>query len=353
MKIALYEPYLNIIGGGERYLATIAEHLSTKNDVFLFWDKNTVKKMLENQLGINLSKVQIINNVFTPKISLFTRLRRLRKFDKLIYLSDGSIPFVSSKTNFLLFLFPVNWLNGKTLINQIKIKQFKKVISISNFTKGFIDKTFGIKSVLIYPPVDTERFLPLPKENIILSVGRFTKSLHNKKQEVLVEAFKRLVDSGVNNWKLMIVGGVTEDEKYIVDNLNKMKDHYHIEIKTDIDLNELTKLYGSASIFWHASGFGIDENINPEKVEHFGISTIEAMSAGCVPVVAKKGGQKEIIEENISGLFFETVDELVKKTKMLIVNQKERESLSQKAIMRSKYFSKEQFTNRIDSIIES
>ncbi|MBU4190339.1 MAG: glycosyltransferase, partial [Candidatus Thermoplasmatota archaeon] len=62
-----------------------------------------------------------------------------------------------------------------------------------------------------------------------------------------------------------------------------------------------------------AAGFGVDEEKEPEKVEHFGITTVEAAAAGCVPVVIRKGGQPEIVKEGINGLLWEKEEELIEK----------------------------------------
>jgi hypothetical protein len=80
----------------------------------------------------------------------------------------------------------------------------------------------------------------------------------------------------------------------------------------------LCNLYGKSQIYWHAAGFEIDEHKNPELTEHFGISTVEAVSAGCIPLVIPYGGQREIIKS--ADLHWESVDELVQKTKAVITN---------------------------------
>ena len=61
-------------------------------------------------------------------------------------------------------------------------------------------------------------------------------------------------------------------------------------------------LYGRASIFWHAAGLGEDPERHPDRYEHFGITTVEAMSAGAVPVVIDAAGQVEIVEHGANGL---------------------------------------------------
>ena len=66
-------------------------------------------------------------------------------------------------------------------------------------------------------------------------------------------------------------------------------------VLANLERSRLRQLYAQARIFWHAAGYGeCDER--PELSEHFGMATVEAMSAGCIPVVINKGGQPEIVE---------------------------------------------------------
>ena len=48
--------------------------------------------------------------------------------------------------------------------------------------------------------------------------------------------------------------------------------------------------YKNSAIYIHATGLGIDPKINPEKCEHYGISTFEAILNGCIPIVSANGG---------------------------------------------------------------
>jgi glycosyltransferase involved in cell wall biosynthesis len=86
-------------------------------------------------------------------------------------------------------------------------------------------------------------------------------------------------------------------------------------------------------------------------MEHFGITTVEAMSAGVVPVVIRKGGQIEIVEEDKSGLFWETEGELIEETKKLVDDSKKLEQLSIGAVERAQMFSQERFKKEILALI--
>ena len=69
--------------------------------------------------------------------------------------------------------------------------------------------------------------------------------------------------------------------------------------KFDLKRNELLELYQASTIYWHATGYRVNEEYEPAKVEHFGISTVEAMAAGNLPIVIAKGGQTEILGKEL------------------------------------------------------
>src|SRR5207247_4766844 len=94
------------------------------------------------------------------------------------------------------------------------------------------------------------------------------------------------------------------------------------------------RLYEESSLYWHATGFGTDSELEPEKQEHFGITTCEAMSMGCVPVVIRRGGQPEIVEHGRSGYLWNSEDELERYTWLLTENEALRQQVALNAIER-------------------
>jgi glycosyltransferase involved in cell wall biosynthesis len=81
---------------------------------------------------------------------------------------------------------------------------------------------------------------------------------------------------------------------------------------------------------------------------------VEAMAAGCVPVVINKGGQSEIVEHEVSGFVWETLDELQYYTARLIDDDILRLQMSGAARKRAQIFSRERFlTNFIGRLLGS
>lgn len=347
MKAGIFDPYLDTIGGGERYAMTVAEALLKKGwSVDVFWNNKIIQEKLVNKFNLDIDGVNFVP--YSPRVSnLFERRAFELKYDFLFYFSDGSIPFMFGKKNILHFQVPFKNVLKKTLKNTLKLKTIQVVVCNSYFTKKVIDECLKINSSVIYPPVGINLIKPLKKENIILAVGRFSQLLQGKRQDVLVEVFKKMIDGGkLKEWKLILAGGTEVGGREYLEKIKKMAVGYPVEIIENIDFDDLVELYGKAKFFWTASGYGINEEDEPEKVEHFGISTVEAMAAGCVPIVMGKGGQKEIIENGKNGFLWQRKEELEKLTIELIKDLAKLQKISRDAILRSKYFSKKVFYDR-------
>lgn len=347
MKIGFYSPYLDTFGGGERYMLTLASHLSNKHKVDIFWDDKTLKAPLSRFLKIDLTKIGFTHNIF--KGSVLQKAIRTAKYNAIFILSDGSVPLSFARKNVLHFQVPFHFKNPD-LKTKLKLKMYQHVISNSQFTKSFIDKSFNITSQVIYPPVDIKSINPAPKEKIIISVGRFSPNqLHPKKQEILIEVFKEVYRKEPN-WKMILVGQAKKsDEKYLR-LLKKNSRGYAIKIMENLPIQKLYDLYAKSSIYWHATGFGEDENKNPEKMEHFGISTVEASAAGAIPIVIGFGGQKEIVSDARNGLLWITKAQLLEQTLSIIKNPKRMQKISKAAIANSKRFSTEEFVKSYEKI---
>jgi len=319
-KAALYTSYADTLGGGERYLLTLAQVLLDNGwlvDV-TFEDEDLLSRA-KDRFNLSLKGVSLVDRAFLEKRAYINH----RRYDLLFWVSDGSIPTMMAKKNWLHFQVPFHNLGGESLFNIMKLKLVDRVICNSYFTKGFIDKEYVVNSEVWYPPVAVEDFSPGKKENLIIAVGRFETTMNVKRQDVLISVFKKLVDEGLKNWQLILVGGslAPENENTFLKNLKSLAQGYPIEFVVNAPFSILKKTYSQARIFWHAAGFGVDEEKEPERVEHFGMTTIEAMASGCWPLVYEAGGQKEIFR-NFSQKDFclwQDKEQLLEKTRKIIV----------------------------------
>lgn len=346
-RVGLYDPYLDTLGGGEKHILSILEVFVQKGyKIDIFWDKN-LSKEIKNRFSL-----QLINQLeWVDK----KNLKNLWPYDYFFYVTDGSYFFSGAKKNFVFCMVPNRKLYNLNLINRLKLHNYR-FISNSPYTTRWL-KEWSINPVTIPPYIEDELFAEgkSKKEKIILSVGRFFSHLHSKKQDLMIETFKKLKKNNkeFSDYKLILTGGLrSEDQKYF-DYLKKLAENdTSIVFRTNIKLPELYKLYGVSSYFWHFTGLGIDEEKNPDLVEHFGIAPLEAMASGCLVFCYKAGGPKELIKENDNGFLFTSSNELI--TKMVKINSNE--ALKEKIIKNGKQFVKanfsfETFKNKVLKII--
>lgn len=209
--------------------------------------------------------------------------------------------------------------------------RYDLLVAISEFTRTWVERRWGQPSEVLPPPVDTVTFSapdPTEKRKVILSVGRFFHGSHNKKHLEMLRVFRRMVDHGnvPGGWEYHLAGNLhrnrLEDLEYFAE-LERLAEGYPVKLLIDLSLDRLIEEYRQASIFWHAAGWGENEEKQPEKFEHFGLTTCEAMSAGCVPVVIAKAGQLEIVEHGETGFLFSNARELEEITRRLMTGNGE------------------------------
>ncbi len=310
-------------------------------EVELQWKDPKILKWLEERLGLDLSDIKVVDDI-----------SRGAGYDLIFWLSDGSVPALFANKNLIHFQTPFQRVHGKNILNRLKFLKVHKVICNSNFTKKVIDREFGIKSTVLYPPVSTEEFKPGKKENIILSVGRFSQLQQAKRQDVLVSEFKKMCDKGLKGWKLVLIGGSDVGGREYVEQLKKEAHRYPVQILEGLPFSEVKKYYAKSKIFWSASGFNIDSEKTPYKVEHFGITVVEAMAAAVVPVVVKNGGHKEIIKDKTNGFLWDTTQELQEITLNLIEDEKLRVKVSMECQDSSDNFSQKRFESNFLQLIK-
>ena len=137
MRAAIHNPYLDTLGGGERYTITFAKVLVESGYVVdLEWKDPEIKKTLEDRFGINLDGVNIVNDI-----------KRGDNYDLCFWVSDGSVPILRARNNILHFQVPFHGVGGRSLINKMKFYRINKIVCNSGFTKNIIDKEYGVKSI--------------------------------------------------------------------------------------------------------------------------------------------------------------------------------------------------------------
>jgi glycosyltransferase involved in cell wall biosynthesis len=224
-----------------------------------------------------------------------------------------------------------------------RLQTYEHRTTISEFARQWTARRWGIDCDVVHPPANVG-FDRVAKEPLVLSVGRFSTLAHTKKQMEMVTAFRELEREGAG-WSYACVGGLNnrkENQDYFERVTEAARDS-GVRVAANVAHTEVRSLYERARIFWHATGFNDSTDSRPELAEHFGIATVEAMAAGCVPVVVNKGGQPEIVQHGTSGFVWNTLDELKGFTWMLMNDPELCARMSRAARQRAQRFSQAAF----------
>ncbi len=313
-RAALYDPYLDTLGGGERYVLAIMKELEQAGyEIDIIWNQD-LSKEIKDRLRFDFSPS---NFVPMPAKSGIFGQKRFAEYDILLYITDGSYIFSGAKKTYVYCMVPKKELYDINLLDKIKTRS-THFITHSLFTQTYL-RLWGIEAQLLYPYIDKSFFeenRDRDREKVILSVGRFFAHLHSKRHDVAIEAFRRLKKEYADfaEYKLVLAGGVKkEDEKYFDKIKSLVGDDASVSFKPNIGFDELIAIYKKAHYYWHFAGWGKDDTKNPEAVEHLGITPLEAMAAGCIPFVYRGGGVRELVEEGVSGFTFSKQEELIEK----------------------------------------
>ncbi len=344
-KALVHNPYWDSLGGGERYVACFIKLLLDQGwQTDLDWPED-ISDQIQERFNIDISK-----STYNPQPIT-------HNYDLVFWVSDGSLPTSFAKKTIVHLQVPFQSVGGKSWKNLIK-SRFYTFVSNSNFTKQIVDSEFAINSQVIYPPVSVENFTPrkLKAKNIVY-VGRFSNLTQSKGHDILISEFKK-IHSSLPGWKLILLGGTTmgATPEYI-QSLKSLAQGLPVEFVFDPHFSEIKKNLENAKIFWSAAGFSENNLLPPARQEHFGISLVEAMAAGCVPIVPNRGGHPEIVDNGINGFLYDSLSEFSQLTLQLTTNirrspqAEQLTTMSQAAVEKSKMFSEKQFNKRYLELI--
>jgi glycosyltransferase involved in cell wall biosynthesis len=160
------------------------------------------------------------------------------------------------------------------------LKKIDLILTNSENTKSRIKKYLWYDSEVLYPPVDTKRFVWLWQKWYFLSFARLADA---KRVDRIVEAFTQ-----IPNEKLIVIYGKNDPQREKIFELAKWYKNIELITLDDNDLLYDYIGYARATIY-----VPIDED--------FGMSPVESMSAGKPVLWVNDGGLKETIIHKETG----------------------------------------------------
>jgi glycosyltransferase involved in cell wall biosynthesis len=381
MRIALIHDGLNACGGAERLALAFAKALKEGGhsvDLYVvertMWDR--VEKLTSYNRGVVdnehvLPSYGIVPSIYGRFLNWFLRdivyIHEVRRhmYDIIVATKQVLVPtfvdvlymhFPDFVPGFEYLYYPDRYMYNTALriysrpaelLSRLLISLFKNmeykplILTNSKFSASMISKFLGVKGLVIYPPVNVEEYLPLSRnrdrDNIILVIGRIEPAKNIASVPFIAEKVK--------NGRFVIIGSIGSYSYYrhLVRLIKSLSVEDRVRILPNASEWQKIELLRRAKVYLH-----------PMKYEHFGISVVEAMAAGLIPVVHRSGGPwTDIVEFGKYGFGFRTEEEAVSHVENLLeLKEIELENLRSIVIARSQYFNYEKFRNAIDKLFD-
>jgi glycosyltransferase involved in cell wall biosynthesis len=162
------------------------------------------------------------------------------------------------------------------------------LIAITQYVRQAIKRVSGLDSSVIYPPVDVSSFsegLSVPKrEKTVLVISRISPE---KQIERAIRILK-IVNEKDEGWRLTVVGALSPFNTSYYEKLVSLGKGHNVQIRTNLSKQEILEAAASSSVYLHTM-----------PGEHFGISVVEAMASGLIPVVPDSGGPVEFVPKSL------------------------------------------------------
>ena len=335
LRAGCYGEHSWSVGGGAVHVLKFALALTDFYDVDLLLPPGAPlrdKKWYRENLNIDIGDIEV---------KRYARGAQ-DKYDIWISAANESIVFAKTSKAFNIVFFPFVAQDGEGITH----------IANSNYTAAYVRERYGTHDVIvIYPTIAPDDFPPGLKEPMILHVSRFSlpSAFADKAHVGMIQAFKQLCIQGLEGWRLVLAGATLDaGEAVYATHLATHASGFPIEIRPNLSFAELRELYSRASIYWHATGFSVSE---PAAQEHFGLTIVEGMAAGAVPIVFNSGGPPEIITHGENGFLFNTAEELVDLTWEAATRPALWKKLSERAHRRAYDFSDEVMKHKLLSTV--
>lgn len=358
MKIAVFLDYIGAIGGGERVALMLGRALGA-DIITTDINRDAVKKLGYNDVTIR----SIGETVKFPPLkqisaSLMFRFCDLSdEYDYFIFSGNWShyaarmhhpnlwycyTPVrvfydlkeitVARQPNILRKSAAECWIRCHRWFDQRSVRHLDRVAAISETVKKRIKRFYNIDPIVVYPPVDTDKFVFKEYGDFWISVNRIYPE---KRIELQFDVFRALPEE-----RLLIVGGYAEGDHAAAYYKNLIKNiPENVEMLGSISEDVLIDLYARCK--------GI---VCTAMDEDFGLTPIEAMASGKPVVAVREGGFAETVVDGRTGLLVSADrDELIKAVKLV---SRDPEKYREACLAQAKKFDLDIFLNRIQREIE-
>jgi alpha-1,2-mannosyltransferase len=317
VRVGVFHPAFNLYGGAEFVAEATANTLAQNNyDVQLFVNEKINQREIKKFFGREIyssAKAVVKPTRFQTRglLDFYQTIFRSSAFkskcDILVDTYSNCIfpwadicyihfPFINRyfyKPHFPYLknrhLIPVGALPYIFFEKNITKNNEKLLLANSHFTAQAIKEFTKADVKVLYPPIPSTFFhknpanlTKNPRKNLVVTVSRFGvgKGLET------IPYIAKLTDKNVN----FAIIGLAHDKNIIqsiLKSIKKLDLSKRVKLLTNLPKQEMKNILNSAKLYLHTT-------VN----EHFGISIVEAMAMGCLPIVHNSGGVKEYLHKD-------------------------------------------------------
>jgi glycosyltransferase involved in cell wall biosynthesis len=223
------------------------------------------------------------------------------------------------------------------LLTKQALKRTDIVLTNSIFTKNAIQKVYSSANPqVIYPPINIENFSYCYNSNSrkkqVLVIARFSREKQIEKAVLIAKLLP--------NIHFKIIGSLLPVNQSYYNYIQQMIQNHgltdRIQLIPNATKNEMINALSNSSIYLHTM-----------HGEHFGISIVEAIASGLIPIVPSYGGCSEIVPKEYQ---YTTIEDAAERISNIIYHY---DMINRKFVYGiAKKFSPENFTRNLKSVID-
>lgn len=373
----MLHPSLNACGGAEKIcLAFLHSLIKNGFEVTLVTIDKTdwhllrevfgdpsIKSVDEQYLFVKMPRMftATMRGFFTVLFYFFETIRVWLKgsFDLVVNTSgelvdsSGDLVYINALPLRLLHHYPgvyveqgVQWRTYSKLYDLFlkalpRLQNQRILCTNSRFNREIIQKHLDRTPLVLYPPVDIQKFRsPIQaRKDLVVTVSRFRPGK-------ILETVPKI--AGLVNSRFLIIGPSNRISETTITELKRTIERVGVKDRVELLVNKenetLVRALSSAKVFLHTQPY-----------EAFGLAVVEAMAAGCVPVVPRCGGPWfDILDrkEGKYGFSYGSGEEAAQKIARLLKDERLRLNVSARTVERAKTFDVDHFEAKINYIIK-
>ena len=327
-KLIIIQPYLNLKGGAERVILKIAQHYGSSIYLLEYSPKSTFSEFKDINIHTVGKKVPLSDmlpyrasqglrygyNFYNLKIkedydvlnahispSEWARHRNERVLwychtpPREVYdLYDARMRHRSYRQKLLYSTMAKTYkfISGRV------VRNIELIATNSANTRERIKKYYERDSTVISPGIDFKEYENDGDGKYFLCPSRITP---NKRQDYVIEAFRRFCSKGKKPYGLVLAGTLSGDPEHqnYYKKLVSMAKGLDVKVRANLSDREMKKLYSNSTAVLLA----------PQN-EDFGIVYLEAMASSKAVISVNEGEPRRLVQEGRTGFLVESPQQM-------------------------------------------